>query len=44
MGKRNIRGVDPLETIRDHLVDEWGDPTFKRIIKWPIYLLTGRVI
>jgi len=44
MGKRNTRGVDSLETIRHHLVDEWGDPTSERIIKWPIYLLLGRVI
>ncbi len=38
------RGVDPLDTIRDHLVDEWGHPPSKRIIKWPIYLLLGSVI
>lgn len=35
-------GSDPLDLIRPSLLSAWGDPTSKKRIVWPIFLLVGR--
>lgn len=36
-------GRDPVLLVQDDLADAWGDPGRARLIRWPLYLLAGRV-
>ncbi len=36
------RGSDPLDLIRDELMDAWGDPQQPRTVIWPLVLRVGR--
>jgi SAM-dependent methyltransferase len=36
-------GQNPIELVWESLSGAWGDPTRQRSIRWPIYLLVGRI-
>ncbi len=40
---KDIEGRDPLLMIQDDLADAWGDPGRGHVIRWPLYLLAGRI-
>jgi SAM-dependent methyltransferase len=37
------KGIDPLNQIREELTHAWGDPTHKRIVRWPLAIKIGKV-
>ena len=40
---RQHEGEDPLPAFVDELAEVWPDPTEIREIRWPIYMLLGRI-
>jgi SAM-dependent methyltransferase len=40
---RVVHGHSPVDNIRDELANAWGNPHFKRRVRWPLYLRVGRV-
>lgn len=37
-------GVHPLEKVLDDLQKSWGNPTKKKLVKWPLFFRIGRVL
>jgi len=40
---REAHGRSSLESVREALVEAWGDPDRSRAIRWPLYLRVGRI-
>ncbi len=40
---KNRQHTNPIEMVYDHLLSVWGNPKSKRVIRWRIYLLVGRI-
>jgi len=39
---REAQGHDPIPTLRERLMPQWGNPELKRPIRWPLFLHVGR--
>ena len=40
---KDAKGRDPVLMVQDELADAWGDPGRGHVIRWPLYLLAGRI-
>ncbi|KAA3629717.1 MAG: class I SAM-dependent methyltransferase [Proteobacteria bacterium] len=38
---RKARGEEPQDVIRDTLLEAWGDPAQRRLVRWPVCLRIG---
>lgn len=40
---RAAQGSDPLALIACELLEAWGEPEFRQLVRWPLYMRVGRV-